>query len=266
VAARSRRFEGRRALITGAASGIGLASAMRLASEGADVVLLDVDGERAKLAAAKVAALDVNAVGLAANVGDEGALHKAVEEGVAIIGGLDTVVACAGITHEGSTHTLKLEDWDLVLRVNLTGVFLTIKHTIPHLIAAGGGSIVTLGSIGGLIAAGRVSSYDASKGGVLSLTRYVADEYAENGIRANCIIPGTVETNLAETSQRVARPDEPQWRAAVPERRYTRVKTVPQQRRADPSEIASVVAFLSSDDASFMTGATVAVDGGFTAT
>jgi len=147
-----------------------------------------------------------------------------------------------------------------VIGVNLTGVFLTLKHALPFLLEAGGGAIVTIGSTASLVAAGRTASYDASKGGVLQLTRAVAVEYAEQGIRANCVCPGVVRTDLAANSRVLDAPlsaDD----AAGPS---TRLR-IPMPRAADPSEIAAVVAFLCSDDASFLTGAAVPVDGGYTA-
>jgi NAD(P)-dependent dehydrogenase (short-subunit alcohol dehydrogenase family) len=176
------------------------------------------------------------------------------------LGGLDTVVASAGITRTGGTLELSLSEWETVIRVNLTGVFLTLKHSLPHLVAAGGGAVVTIGSVASLVAAGRATSYDASKGAVLQLTRAIAAEFVEQNIRANCVCPGIVATSLANNSRELYGPMVP-----GPERpTATRVQP-PIARAADPAEIAAVVAFLCSDAASFMTGAAVPVDGGYTA-
>lgn len=253
------RLAGRRALVTGAGSGIGRATANRLAGEGAAVLVLDVRREAADEVASEIGGHGGRAVALAADVGDEQAVAAAIEEGVSALGGLDTVAACAGITAAGATHELELSTWEKIVRVNLTGTFLTLKHALPHLMAAGGGAIVTIGSTASLVAAGRTSVYDASKGGVLQLTRAVAVEYVDHGIRANCVCPGLVATNLAANSRELTALGTDAGSAPLDRLR------VPMSRAADPGEIAAAVAFLCSDDASFMTGAAVPVDGGYTA-
>lgn len=256
-----RRFEGRRAIVTGGGSGIGRASALQLAAEGAAVAVVDARAEAAEAVGDELRAAGATALALVADVGDERSVADAVARAVAAFGGLDTVVAAAGIAR-GSTSTdeLTLEDWETSIRVNLTGVFLTIKHTVPHLVAAGGGSIVTIGSVASLVAAGRSVGYDASKGGVLQLTRFVAVEYVDQGIRANCVCPGPVATDLgANTEALYGAQARPRVRPAS-----TRIDR-PMARPGEPSEIAKVVAFLASDDASFVTGTYVAADGGYTA-
>jgi NAD(P)-dependent dehydrogenase (short-subunit alcohol dehydrogenase family) len=257
----SQRLAGRRALVSGGGSGIGRASALRLAAEGAGVAVVDVRPGAADPVVAEIKDAGGTAVGVIGDVRDETSVAAAVAEAVGTFGGLDTVVACAGVTGAGSTDALSLEQWELVIGVNLTGTFLTVKHALPHLIDAAGGAIVTIGSVASLVAAGRTSSYDASKGGVLQFTRAVAAEYVDRGIRANCVCPGVVATNLFATSRELhvdvgsgGDPDNP----------ATKVNPL-MRRPADPSEIASVVAFLCSDDASFVTGTAVAADGGYTA-
>jgi 3-oxoacyl-[acyl-carrier protein] reductase len=151
---------------------------------------------------------------------------------------------------------MALELWELTLRVNLTGTFLAVRECIPHLLDAGGGSVVTIGSVASIVAGGYSSSYDASKGGVLQFTRAVGAEYAERGIRANCICPGAVTTNLKRTSAEVAGP---------PTGQPAKWVVAPMDRHADPAELAAVVAFMCCDDSSFMTGSAVMVDGGLSA-
>ncbi len=255
----SRRLEGRRALVTGGGSGIGRATARRLASEGAGVVVVDVRPGAAEPVAADIEESGGAAVAILGDVRDEASMVAAVDEAVSAFGGLDTVVTCAGLTGAGSTDALSLEQWELVIGVNLTGTFLTVKPALPHLVEAGAGAVVTIGSVASLVAAGRTASYDASKGGVLQFTRALAAEYADRGIRANCVCPGVVATNLFATSREL--------RADVgsqPEHPATKITPL-MKRPADPAEIAAVVAFLCSDDASFITGAAVAADGGYSA-
>jgi NAD(P)-dependent dehydrogenase (short-subunit alcohol dehydrogenase family) len=256
----SRPLAGRRALVTGAGSGIGRACARLLARQGAAVALVDVREEPLAGTLAEIAGLGGRAVAVRCDVGSEPSVHDAVASAVEQFDGLDTVVAAAGIARRGRTHELPLDEWETVLRVNLTGAFLTLKHTLGALVDGGGGAIVTIGSVASLVAAGNAASYDASKGGVLQLTRLVAAEYVDDGIRANCVCPGIVDTPLGRNSRDLhgrlpAPPGEP------PSARIRR----PMERAADPMEIASVVAFLCSDAASFMTGAAVPVDGGYTA-
>jgi NAD(P)-dependent dehydrogenase (short-subunit alcohol dehydrogenase family) len=256
------RLHGRRALVTGAGAGIGRATALALAAEGAAVAVLDIRAGAATEVAADLTARGAVAMALGGiDVRAESAVEAAVARAADGLDGLDTIVACAGVTLPGRTENITLADWNLVLTINLTGVFLTLKHTLPHLCRAGNGSIVTVGSVASLVAAGRSASYDASKAGVLQLTRAVAAEYAEQGVRANCVCPGLVETDLAGHSRQIAGPDAGRPGAASPRARVT----APVARRADPAEIAAVVAFLCSAEASFLTGAAIPVDGGYTA-
>ncbi len=242
-------------LVTGGGSGIGRATAERLAADGWSVAVLDAR----QGAADEVAAGLPGALALTADVGDEAAVSGAVATAMGALGSLDAVVAAAGIARSSDTHTTTLEEWELVLRVNLTGTFLTLKHCLPHLLARGGGAIVTIGSVASLVAAGPSPSYDASKGGVLQLTRSVAAEYADRGVRANCVLPGKVRTGLIANTEALSGASA--RRAPAP----SAWVAPPLTRLADAAEIAGVIAFLLSDDASFITAAAVPVDGGYTA-
>jgi NAD(P)-dependent dehydrogenase (short-subunit alcohol dehydrogenase family) len=257
----SARLAGRRAFVSGAGSGIGRACAIRLAADGAAVAVVDLRAELASEVASAIADAGGTALAVAAHVADTRSVADAVEAAVDRLGGLDTLVACAGILHAGPTHEMDLALWELTLRVNLTGTFLVLRHGLGHLLAAGGGAVVTIGSVASLVAGGYSSSYDASKGGVLQLTRAVAVEYADRGIRANCVCPGAVATKLKAHSAEAIGPLPGTGTRASPPKRVA----VPVNRHADPAEIAAVVAFLCSDDASFLTGTAVPVDGGHTA-
>jgi NAD(P)-dependent dehydrogenase (short-subunit alcohol dehydrogenase family) len=250
---------GRRAFITGAGSGIGAACARLMADRGAAVAVADLRADAVQAVVGEITGDGGRALGITCDVGDEKSVTSAVRAAADEFGGLDAVVAAAGIARPSSTAELELEEWETVIRVNLTGVFLTLKHSLDHLATAGGGAIVTIGSVGSLVAAGTSAVYDASKGGVLQLTRSIAAEYADRNVRANCVCPGLVKTSLAQNSQRLYGP-----LGARGEPPSTRVRR-PMERPADPAEIAAVVAFLCSDGSSFMTGAAVPVDGGYTA-
>jgi NAD(P)-dependent dehydrogenase (short-subunit alcohol dehydrogenase family) len=255
------RLTGRRALVTGGGSGIGRAVALRLAAEDATVGVLDVRDGAADAVATAIADAGGKAFASVADVGDESSVVAAIAELAPLLGGIDTVVTCAGLAYPGITHETPLDAWDTMIRVNLTGTFLAVKHSLPYLLDAGGGAVVTIGSVASLVAAGQCSAYDASKGGVLQFTRAVAVEYVDHGIRANCVCPGIVATDLGANSRVVADRADIAGRSRPPADRLD----IPMPRRADPAEIAAAVAFLCSDDASFITGVAMPVDGGFTA-
>lgn len=255
------RLEGKRALVTGGGSGIGRAVAHRLAADGAHVAVLDVREGAGESVASAIMDKGGTAIGVVCDVGDEAGVAAATELAVSALSGLDTVVACAGIAYAESTAGMSLESWETMLRVNLTGVFLTVKHALPHLIAAGGGAITTVGSVASLVAAGRCGAYDAAKGGVLQFTRHIAVEYVDQGVRANCVCPGLVATDLAANTKAIT---QPRRRTGSVRPAMDRID-IPMSRASDPSEVAAAIAFLSSEEASFITGVALPVDGGYTA-
>jgi NAD(P)-dependent dehydrogenase (short-subunit alcohol dehydrogenase family) len=248
------RFAGRRALVTGAGRGIGRATAGRLAAEGARVAVLDIDGEAAGRAAREVGR---GALALAADVADEAAVEGAVRTAIDAWGGLDVVVANAAVQLIGAddrVDRLDADAWRRTLEVNLTGAFHTVKHGARALLANGGGAIVCTGSPAGHygIAAG-LDAYSASKAGVTGLVRVSAIDLAGEGVRVNAVLPGITETPMNH------------WWMDDPAQRARTAASIPLGRPARPEEIAAVIAFLASDDASYVTGAVWTADGGLTA-
>jgi NAD(P)-dependent dehydrogenase (short-subunit alcohol dehydrogenase family) len=246
------RLSGRTALVTGAATGIGRATADRLAREGAQVVAGVADeGQRAELASS-APSLDV----LVLDVRSEADWDRAIAHVEASHGGLDILVNNAGIHRPGTAPETTRSLWDEVMAVNLWGTFLGCRTAMPAMRRRGGGAIVNLSSINALTGVPGATAYSASKGGVLALTRALAMEHVGDGIRVNCVCPGPVETPIIEGIIGRA-PDPAAARAAIAAR-------VPMGRMAAPEEVAAVIAFLASGDASFMTGLAVPADGGRT--
>jgi NAD(P)-dependent dehydrogenase (short-subunit alcohol dehydrogenase family) len=248
------RFEGRVALITGAASGIGSACALRFAQEGARIAGLDLQArgdecwEQAARGAGAAQLFNVD-------VRHEAHVLAVVEAVRARFGRIDALVNSAGVAGGGPAHTLAVEEWDRVLDINLKGTFLVCKHVLPVMLAQRSGSIVNIASIEGLEAFEGGSAYNASKAGVVLLTRNLAMDYARQGIRANSICPGFIETPMLR--QVLDLPGLEQYRTRI-------IDAHQMGRLGQPGEIADAAAFLASDEASFITGHALVVDGGYT--
>ena len=240
----SERFAGRRALVTGAGSGIGAATARRLHGEGADVVLADVSGDRAEEVAR---ALGDRATALALDVRDEDAARAAMRD-------LDVLVNVAGIGSTTNAPDTTLDVWEDVFAVNARGTFLCCKHAIPSMRERGGGAIVNIASVAGLVGLKNRAAYCASKGAVIAFTRALAVDHVGDGIRVNAVCPGTVDSPWVRRLVEDVGESLDALRARQPMGRLGR-----------PEEIADAVLYLASDDAAFVTGTAFVIDGGLTA-
>ncbi|MGQ0824125.1 MAG: SDR family NAD(P)-dependent oxidoreductase [Actinomycetota bacterium] len=244
------RFAGRMALVTGAGSGLGRATALALAAEGARVACLDIAADAAGHTAADA---DSDARAYQVDVAEPESVRAAVRAAAGDLGRPQLVVNCAGIGRFEHTHQVAFEDWQRTLAVNLTGTFLVCQAAIPHLLE-GGGAIVNIASNAGIKSQPYSAAYCASKAGVVHLTRCIADEYLKRNIRANCVAPGGIETPLQQEFMKM--PEGVDWKAFR--------KVMSPLGNSTPEEIAGVVLFVASDAARYMTGAVVSIDGGIT--
>ncbi|MGD0082706.1 MAG: 3-oxoacyl-ACP reductase [Acidimicrobiales bacterium] len=246
------RLDGKVAVITGAASGIGRASARRFAAEGARVVVADLADEPGEALAAEIGGLYVHA-----DVTEADSVDAMYDEAIAHFGGLDVCFNNAGISPPDDDSILEtgIDAWNRVQQVNLTSVFLCCKSGIARLLEHGGGSVINTASFVAILGAATSQiSYSASKGGVLSMSRELGVQFARQGVRVNALCPGPVNTPLLQ-----------ELFAKDPERAARRLVHVPMGRFGEPEEIAAAAAFLASDDASFITASTFLVDGGISA-
>jgi NAD(P)-dependent dehydrogenase (short-subunit alcohol dehydrogenase family) len=248
------RLEGKVAVITGGASGLGEATARRFCEEGARVVVADLQADQARAVADS---LPGEAVGVAVDVGDRVSTEQMAAGARGAFGGIDCVFANAGIPGEGSVHDMDPAVWDRVIRVNLTGVYLTVRAALPSMMERGGGSAILTASTGGIAGLPSLAPYAAAKAGVIGLARQLAVDYARCGIRANAICPGTVVTPLVRAAYAQRSGD-------VEARIAARAADVPLGRMGDPRDVANLALFLASDESAWITGQAHVVDGGIT--
>ena len=249
-----RRLEGKRAIVTGAGAGIGRAIALRISEEGGRVVISDVDEESAKEVASE---LEGDSLVQQADVTKEDEVEALVQRVVEEWSGLDVMVNNAGVGIAATTPETSEEDWTTVLDVCLKGTFFGMKYAIPAMRDSGGGSIINMSSIAALVGLNDRAAYSAAKGGILSLTRAAAIDHIGEGVRVNCIAPGTVDTPWV--ARITAGYDDPE------EARETMKARQPHGRLVTPEEIAAMAAYLASDEAGSVIGACMVVDGGMTA-
>ena len=252
-----KRFQDRVVVVTGGGSGIGQATALAFAREGGRVVVFDSSRPAAKRFAALAADQGLDGQSLTVDVGRSRDVQRGVAAVILRFGAIHILVNDAGVEHAALLHETAEEDWDRVLGVNLKGVFLMSRWVLPAMVRAGGGAVVNLGSISGLLGWPLYAAYAASKGGVIQLTRQMAVDYARFNIRVNCVCPGTTWTPLVE--RLFAQEADPEAAKATIAARH------PLGRFARPEEIAEAILFLASEEASFITGAVLPVDGGYTA-
>ncbi|MDD1779307.1 MAG: SDR family oxidoreductase [Candidatus Helarchaeota archaeon] len=251
------RLDGKVALITGAGSGMGKAAAILFAKENAKLALVDWEEKGGIDTLGEIEKYSTGAIFLKADVSKEDDVKKSLSEVKKQFGELHVIYNNAGIGpsfgHMGSIEETGVEDWDLVMRINLRSIFLCCKYGIPLLLESGGGSIINTGSINALAPILGFDAYTASKGGIVSLTRVLARQYGLRNIRVNCICPGPIETPMLAA------------RAAQPQHQDRFRQSTALGRTAKPIEVAYLALFLASDESSYITGATIPIDGGWSA-
>lgn len=245
---------GKRALVTGGASGIGRATALLFAREGAAVAVVDIDEASGQAVAQAIVNEGGQAIFIRCDVSRAADCQRAVQETVDRLGGLDILFNNAGIIRRANVVETTEEEWDRVMAVNVKSVFLMSKYAVPVMAQAGGGVIINTASGWGLVGGRRAVSYCASKGAVVNMTRAMALDHGEQNIRVNCVCPGDTDTGMLR--------DEARQLGAPAEEFLTKAADRPLRRIGRPEEIAQAVLYLASDASSFVTGATLVVDGG----
>ena len=246
--ASEKEFAGQAAIVTGGGAGIGLAIARCLASYGADVVVPDYNGEWAERAAAELQALGVRALAFQADVADAARMDEVAAATVDAFGGVHILVNNAGITRDNLLLRMGPDQWDAVIRTNLTGTYVATHAVLRQMVKQRAGSIVSIASVIGLMGNAGQANYAASKAGIIGFTKSIAREVASRGIRVNAVAPGYIATEMT---------------SKLPEEaRQAILKNIPLPRLGEPDDVARAVRFLCSDEASYITGVCLRVDGG----
>lgn len=254
------RLEGKRILVTGAASGIGQATALRLLSEGAAVVAADISADGLSATQAQAHADRLTTMPL--DVGNEDSVIDGVCRAVETLGGLDSLVNAAGILRAWHTHETSLEQWNQIINVNLTGTFLVVREALPALLANARSAIVNFSSTSASFAHPYMAAYAASKGGIQAFTHSLALEYAKQGLRAACVAPGSIKSGITDATGGYI-PTDADW-SLFPRLMPILPTTVESSGAgmAEPDAVAGVVAMLVSDDGAWITGTEIRMDGG----
>ncbi|MEA5468433.1 glucose 1-dehydrogenase [Spirulina sp. 06S082] len=247
------RLKNKVALITGSASGIGAATAKLFAREGAKIVIADINAEEAEKQAAEIRDRGGEAIAIAVDISDGQQVQQMYKQAIATFATINILHCNAGVLIIGSAETPPEEHWHKTLAVNLTGHYFCVKYGIPILKKAGGGAIAITASISGMMGEPDLIAYDTTKGGLINLTRQLAVEYAKDGIRVNSISPGWIDTPFNDPIYELTPLDE-----------SSLDKMIPLARQGTPEEVANAVLFLVSDEASYITGHNLVVDGGLT--
>lgn len=255
------KVAGKKVVVTGGASGIGESSVRRFVAEGAAAVaIFDLDATRGFALAEELADAGGSVLFRRTDVTREADVRAAVDEVVSAFGGIDVLHANAGAARAGGAIDLSEADWDFVFAVNVKAPWLCAKHVLPHMLAAGGGAIVITGSTSGLVGFPGAIAYTSSKGAVINLTRSLALEHSEQGVRVNCVCPGHIDTPMSRAY--FEDPDDP---GALEAGFGMLAAQLPVKRMGTPEEVAAFCVFLASDDAAFCTGGIYVCDGGLTA-
>ena len=253
------RFANKTAVVTGGAMGIGRACALAVAAEGGAVVVADLDDAAAQATARDAVERGGRATAVHCDVRHAAEVESLFAAAADRFGGVDILVNNAGVLKNGTVVEMSEDDWDVMFDVNIKGMFLTCKHAIPHMQRRGAGAIVNVASVTSFASTPKSVAYSASKGAVVSFTRALAVDHAAENIRCNCVAPGSIQTPLLEATASYFSPDDPArtiagWGQSAPLRRV-----------GTPEEVAKLILFLASDDASFCTGACYLIDGGLLA-
>lgn len=251
------RLDGKTAVVTGGASGIGKATAERFLEEGARVAIIDLSGDSCKAASAELEQKGHKPIFITGDVSRHDDVERMVSEAVRQLGRIDILFNNAGILVEGTVEQVPEEAWDRIMAVNVKGVFLMCKEVVPLMLRQGGGVIVNNASCSGLVGDRNAIAYNTSKGAVVLMTKCLALDYAQKGIRVNCVCPGEIDTPMFRQEAKARNKPVEEYRKELCEYH-------PIGRLGVPREVANAVLFLASDDASFITGTAFSVDGGYT--